>query len=106
MRAGDLRHRITILIPAIATNAIGEWINTYEAWCVCWAEILPDTGSTTYSAKQFNAEASGRIRIRYRTGIKPTMRISYQGHIYQILSIIEPKIAHEDIVIIYKEALD
>ena len=106
VRAGDLRHRIIIQQPSISQNSMGEWVKTWETFCTCWGEILPDTGNTQYSAKQLNAEASGKIRIRYRAGLKPTMRISYQGHIYEVLSLIEPKMWHDDIVILYREALD
>jgi len=34
------------------------------------------------------------------------MRGSYQGHTYEFLSVIEPKLAHDDLVILYKERLD
>jgi SPP1 family predicted phage head-tail adaptor len=106
MRAGDLRHRIIIQQNTPTANAMGEYVDTWTTFAEVWAAIEPDTGNTTYAAKQLNSEASGKIRIRYLSGLEPTMRISYQDRIYSILTIIEPKLRHEDIVILYSEALD
>jgi len=106
MRAGDLKHRLVIQQAVKTANAMGEWVTTWSTWKTVWADIMPDTGNTQYSAKQLNSEANGKIRIRWRYGVKPTMRGSYQGHIYEFLSIIEPQKTHDDLIILYREALD
>jgi len=106
VRAGDLRQRLIIQIASKAKDAGDAWVKTWTTWATVWADIIPDTGNTQYSASQLNSEANGKIRIRWRYGVKPTMRGSYQGHIYEFLSIIEPQKAHDDLVIIYREKLD
>lgn len=106
MKAGDLRHRITIQIPRISVNDFGESIKTFVTWKTVWAAIEPDTGNTTYAAKQLNANADGKIRIRHVEGLLPTMRIYYSGRYFSILSFYQPQEVNDQIIILYKEALD
>jgi|GEM_PF-6162580 len=52
------------------------------------------------------ADAQGKIRIRYLSGLNATMRISFDSRIFEILSIIQPKEINDQYLIIYKERLD
>lgn len=106
MKSGELKQRITIQQPTYTKNAIGEKIATWATWATVWAAVEPNWGGTYYRAKQSDSDVTGRIRIRYINGLKPTMRVSYQGRIFTIVSIIHPKENRKEIHIMYSEGLD
>ena len=106
MQAGRLKHRITIQQQIKSQNAMHEWITTYEDWATIWASIEPNRGRMYFEAKQANSEVEGRIIIRYRKGVLPTMRVTYGDKIFNIISIIHPKENQRELNLLYKEALD
>ena len=106
MRAGLLRHRLTIQIPSKSTNDFGEWIESWNDWATVWGSIEPNLGKRYFEAKQANSDVQGLIRIRYRTGLLPTMRVKYGNQIFKIISIVHPFEKKQELHILYKEALD
>lgn len=106
MRAGELKHRITIQYQIKSKNAMGEWTSTWSDFISCWAAIEPASGTTYYAAKQAESSTDGRVRIRYRSGIKPTMRIIHGERALNIVSIIQPKENHRELHLMYTEAKD
>lgn len=83
MRAGELRHRVTIEKPddsASAWNGSRTW-STYQT---VWAKIEPVRGNerTDEDTKKNQADVTHRITIRYLRGLKPSMRISFEGRIF------------------------
>ena len=106
MKAGELKQRITIQIPQRSKNAFGEWIDTFADWVTVWAALEPLTGGRYLQSKQLTAEVTGVVRIRYRTGLLPTMRLLYGMRIFNIVSIVQPKEAKRELHIYYREALD
>lgn len=106
MQAGRLRHRITIQQQVKSQNDMDEWITTYEDWATVWASIEPNRGRMYFEAKQANSEVEGRIIMRYRSGVVPTMRVKYGNRIFKIISIIHPKENFKELNLLYKEELD
>lgn len=106
MRIGLLRQRVTIEQPVYTNNTIGEPVTTWSTFATVWAAIEPNTGQAYYLAKQTESTASGRIRMRYRDGIKPTMRVKYGERYFTIISVIQPKENSKELHLIYSEALD
>ena len=106
MRAGDLRQRVIIQIAQKSQNALGEWVDTWTTWATVWAAIEPNTGRRYYEALQASSEVSGVVRIRYRDGVLPTMRLLYGSRVLEIVSIVHPKEARQELHLMYKEKLD
>jgi SPP1 family predicted phage head-tail adaptor len=106
MRAGDLKHRITLEIPTRVKNDLGEWVETWGLFATVWSAIEPLSGNLFYQAQQANSEAQGRIRIRYIENLNPPVRVKYGDIIYEVLSIIQPRTAKKELHLIYKERLD
>ena len=106
MRAGALRHRITLQIPALTRNAMGEYVPTYADWATVWGSIEPNSGKRFMEALQANSEIQGSVLIRYRDGLRPDMRIKYGNRILDIISIVHIAERRRDIRIYYKEAQD
>ncbi|AWY43856.1 head-tail adaptor protein [Pseudomonas putida] len=86
MRAGLLRHRITIQEPGLIQDPdTGEMI---PGWVTVWekvaASVEPLSARDLIAAQAVQSEASGRVVIRYRAGVLPTMRILHRGDVYEI----------------------
>ena len=86
MRAGDLRHRVTFQALGITQDpGTGEEI---EGWTTVWdkvpASVEPLSARDLIAAQAGQSEASGRMVIRYRPGVLPTMRILHRGDVYNI----------------------
>jgi len=76
MRAGTLRHRVTIQEkPAVTRDSHGQEILGWSTLATVWARIEPISGRESVENKQEQATVSHRVTIRYRTGVRPTMRL-------------------------------
>ncbi|WP_285435559.1 phage head closure protein [Pseudomonas sp. fls2-241-R2A-110] len=86
MRAGKLRQRITFQLPGLVQDpATGEML---QGWISVWekipASVEPLSARDLIAAQAGQSEASGRMVIRYRAGVLPTMRILHRGDVYNI----------------------
>jgi len=86
MRAGRLRHRITFEALGLGQDPVtGERL---ESWAPIWekvpASVEPLSARDLIAAQAGQSEATGRMVIRYRPGVLPTMRIIYRGEVYNI----------------------
>ena len=106
MKAGQLKHRIVIEQQTQTKNAIDEIILTWSTFCTVWAAIEPATGQTYYAANQLESKVDGRVRIRYRDDLDPTMRIKFGDRILNIVSIIKPQENKRELHLMYAEGLD
>jgi SPP1 family predicted phage head-tail adaptor len=86
MRAGALRHRITFQASGLTQDPeTGEMLLGWETvWEKVPASVEPLSARDLIAAKAGQSEASGRMVIRYRAGVLPTMRILHRGDIYNI----------------------
>jgi len=105
MNIGDLRHRITIQQPVESSNTFGEVEKTWQDIATVWASIEPLRGREYFDSQQINAEVTTRIRIRYRPGIKPKMRVVYGERIFDIQSVIDVEERHKEIHLMCKEVM-
>jgi len=90
MRAGRLRHRITIQRPSSSAGALGEKIKSWADVSTVWAAIEPLRGREFLEAHQQESEITTRFIIRYKGGLNTRMRISFGSKYYKIESIINP----------------
>ena len=93
MRAGRLRHRVTIQQPTEgAPNSYGETANTWSTLATVWALVQTMSGREGYYAAQVQPDASVQITMRYREDVTTDMRVSYDSRYFNILSVIpDPK---------------
>ncbi len=106
MRAGRLRHRVTIQQASHSTNAMGETYMSYSDWKTVWASIEPNSGRMYYEAQQANSEVEGTIVMRYIDGLVPAMRVSYGSRIFRILAIVHRDEKGKELHLLYKEDRD
>ncbi len=105
MRAGQLKHRITIQSKSASQNTYGEEVITWADWATVWAAVEPLQGREFLDGKQITAEVTTRIRIRYRSGILPEYRVKFGSIYYDILSIIPLEERDREIHLMCQEIL-
>lgn len=90
MRAGRLRHRITIQEKTNTQDPTtgvvsASWSNAYTS---VPAEVVPLSGREFLAAQQRQAEVTARITIRNGLTIDQNMRILHEGKTYDIAAIL------------------
>lgn len=107
MQAGELRHKLDIEMERNLQDSYGqttqEWVVFYSG---LWASIEPLSGKEYFSSQQVNAEISHRIKIRYRAGIKPNMRVKFgDARYFNIVSVMDIKERHREIHLMCTEVI-
>lgn len=85
MDIGRLKHRITFQELSQNKNEYGELVEEWLDIKTVWAEIKPVSGNQFFAAKQINSEISHNVYIRYRTDLKPSMRIKFKERVFEVL---------------------
>lgn len=88
MNPGDLRHRITLQSQPTTQDSYGAPAGDYTDVATVWANINPIAGKELFAAEQFNSEITHRVRIRYRSGVNPSMRVKYGTRTFEIMYVI------------------
>ncbi len=87
MRAGLLRHRVTIQSRSETTDDFGEIDFTWSDTATVWASIEPMSGTEMINAQQAGAIATLKITTRYISGVEPKDRITHGSRTFEIQSI-------------------
>jgi SPP1 family predicted phage head-tail adaptor len=90
MRAGLLRHRITIQVDTPTQDDYGEPIASWGTFATRWAAVEPVSGRETVMAGDQQVEASGGVRVRLRRldGVSVKHRISWDSRLFDIESVV------------------
>ena len=102
MRAGRLRHQVRIQTPTKDTSP-GAGDITWSDYATVWAAVEPLRGNEFFTAQQVNAEVTGRVVIRYLSGITPEVRVLFGTRTFEILSVIDVDERHEELQLMVKE---
>jgi len=87
MRAGLLRHQITIETVSESQDSSGAIVSAWSTHAVVMAAYEPQGGSESFKEDQEQATQSVKFRIRYLAGVTAKMRIVYDGRHFDILSV-------------------
>lgn len=106
MRAGKLRHRLSVQKPVETRNAYGEPVPSWETFATVWGSVEPLRGREMWAAKEKEARIDVRIRTRYLSDVTAKMRIIHGSHTYEIVSIIDIEMAHKELQLMCYEVTD
>ena len=87
--AGDLTERITLQARVAGVDARGQESNEWADAVTVWAQSLPIRGREFFAASQIQSEVAVRFRIRWRSGVAPTMRVMWRSQAHDIDSVID-----------------
>jgi SPP1 family predicted phage head-tail adaptor len=92
IRAGLLRHRVTLQSPSYVQNTTtGEQALTWTGQGTVWAEVAPLSAREFIAAQAVQSQVDTRLTIRYRSDVLPTWRALHASKVYQILGILADK---------------
>lgn len=93
MRAGNLRHTVTIQQQVATKDALGQRTDSWTDLATRRASIEPLNGKEYFRADAEHADVTSRIRLRYDSalsGLKAHDRVLHGSIIYDIKSVINP----------------
>ena len=99
MNAGQLDQRVTVERLQQGQDEIGQPVTTWTALYAVWASVEPLTGREYIAASAAMSELTTRIRLRYRPGITPADRVTHEGRVYGITSVIDYRSANRELVL-------
>jgi SPP1 family predicted phage head-tail adaptor len=105
MRAGPMRHRITIESPIETQGSDGSIIQTWDVFMTAWASIEPLAGREYFAAEREQADISHRIRMRFAGGITHKMRVSIGSRMFEIESVINIGERNRELILMCREAI-
>lgn len=108
MRAGKLRHRVTITEPIETQDDYGEPVKNWKpiADGQVWAEKRDLSGRELFQAQQINAEISTEFRIRHRDDIDARMSIEYRDAYWHIESVQDPDGMRKKLLLLCAKSVD
>lgn len=105
MRAGELRKRVTLQRLVAGRDSLGGVTESWEDVGTYWAAVEPLKGHEFFAASQVNAEVTGRIRMRYRPGVDPTMRAALGTRVFAIQAVIDVDERHRELHLMVREVV-
>ncbi len=104
MKAGQLNTRIAITKRVTGQGTIGQPITTWEDVAELWADVRHKSGAESIRADAVTSSVHASIRIRYRTGLTPGMRVAAGGMTYEVKAVM-PDVARRKFVDLVCEAV-
>lgn len=88
MRAGRLRHRITIENPVESPGAYNEARFIWQKLIDTWASVKPLQGREYFASQQAQSEVTHEVMMRYCEGITPRSRVVFGERVFDIRGVI------------------
>ena len=103
MQAGKLDQRVTLERRQGGTDSWGQPLpDDWTALCTVWAAVEPLVGREYMAAAAMQSDVSTRVRMRYRPGVTAGDRLSHEGRIYNIESVIDFRSAKRELVLMVR----
>ena len=97
--AGNLRRRVYIQARSTGQDALGQPVETWATVVTVWADVRFLSGLESIKADTPVDVVSASIRIRYRAGVLPAMRLLYAGAVFDIKAVLpDAKNSYLDLV--------
>ena len=91
MRAGRLRHKVTLFAPTSSVTALGEIETAHTSLGTYYAEVISKTGTETKDQDTLVSATAYTVHLRYNssdlTDIPPAAYLVFEGRNLKVLSI-------------------
>lgn len=106
MKAGSLRHRVTIQSRSMGQDDYGQPLNTWQDITSVWADIEDLSGREWFQGQQIpSSQVSVRVTIRYRPDIKPDMRLLVENRVLDIKAVLDPTGRRQNLQLMCQEVI-
>jgi SPP1 family predicted phage head-tail adaptor len=90
MRAGQLRHRVTLQSQQLADDLAGGDDVSFRNVATLWANVSTSGGREFFEAKKLVPELTHQVEIRYRADVTPGMRFVLRNSVLRIHAAPDP----------------
>jgi SPP1 family predicted phage head-tail adaptor len=90
MRAGLLRHRVTIQQATTTTNERGAKVPGWEDVATVWADVRTPTGRERTANETTVATLTHVVTVRYRRDVTAAHRIKWDERVLSLLATPDP----------------
>ena len=87
MRAGLLRHRVTVQSASASADAFGQLAPAWADVGTYWANVQPLSGREAERARQVRADATHVVDMRIPTAITVEHRLRFDGRTLNIVEV-------------------
>ena len=106
MRAGTMRHRVTLQEKAPTRDDYHGEVHNWTDVATVWAAKEPLQGREFYDARREGAQQPVWFWIRYRDDVVPAMRLLHGDQVYGIDSVVEVSGMGRELRLMCTEVLD
>lgn len=103
MRAGMLRHRVTIQRRTESRDAAGSDVGTWSDVATVYGRVEPFAGNERVKGAQVAATTTHTVTMRYDGCLLPSDRLTWDGRTLEIESILDDKGAQRSLTILARE---
>lgn len=104
MKAGKLRHRVTIERQGIIEGDYGPQPGPWATVGIVNASVEPLNGREYVSHMMALSEITTTIKMRYRADLMLTDRIVHGGTAYNIVNAINPAMRNKELILMCKSS--
>ncbi len=105
MRAGQLRHRVSIQLATGTADTFGEESKTWTTIATVWGAVWPLRGAEREEAHRVIAEVTHRMRVRYNTTLNSEHRFLLGTRMFEIGVVINFDERNKELELLVKEAV-
>ncbi len=84
---GKFRHRIALEQNQPTQADDGSRVDNWVTVATVWGELLESRGREYIAAQEAHSELNAKIKIRYRSDVKPEWRATYAGRTFDIIHV-------------------
>lgn len=105
MQAGRLRELVTIQQQSVTRDEYGAEVIAWVDVATVWASVLPKASGERFisGAAQELAKISHTVRVRYRSGITPKMRLAWGSRLLYVETLTDPNGRRRELVLMCEE---
>lgn len=103
MRAGLLRHKVTLQQVTETADATGDPQETWSDVATVWGALDGLSAQEFFTARQRQGENTVRFRLRYREDVQPKMRLVVGSRTFDIAGAFDPDGRRRDLTILATE---
>ena len=106
VRAGRLRHRVTIQQRSQSLNDYGEPSNSFSTLAEVWAAIEPTGGDERVEMQSTSRQqhTTHRVTIRHLANVDATCQVIYGSRVLGIVSVMNPDEKDEHLILMCRES--
>lgn len=106
IRAGPMRHVVTIQVRSTEQDAAGEPVDVWTTFATRRAAVERTPGRELVASAQRQGRVPTIFRLRFLAGVMPAMRIVHGGKVHEITSAIDQEGRGEELIITAEEIVE